>query len=549
MGFPALPKYQEHMMKALLVNPGYPQTFWSFNRVLKMLGKKVLDPPLGLLTVAALLPDDWQLRLVELTVRPVSDQEWDFCDVVLITGMVNQGSGILDTVREAKKRGKTVVVGGPMVFHFPEEVLKAGADIVVKGEGEITIGRMLEALGKGETGVVIEPTGTADLSSSPAPRFDLLDLDNYVAMAVQFSRGCPFQCEFCDITLMLGRIVRTKAPEQILKELDVLYRLGWRREVFFVDDNFVGNPRKTKELLDVLVPWMEARGHPFDFHTQASVNLAAHPDVMEMMVRAGFFKVFLGIETPDEDSLRLTKKHQNAAVDLDEVCRKINEAGLQIQAGCIIGFDHERSGADQRLIDFAVRNQIPEMFTTMLQAGPGTDLWNRLTSEGRLLFRGVEDHLGSQTGLLNFVPTRPLGQIVDEFLRLYEVLYDPEFYLDRAYNHYRAMGPYPVKKRFLMPFAAEIRTVAITVFRQGVVYSSRAKFWRYLLGGLVHFPKRLRHFFTACVVAEHYYEYRGTISEHLRQELLKVEAASPSLKSNRCEGNAACPSTRAASVQ
>ncbi|MEW6347488.1 MAG: B12-binding domain-containing radical SAM protein [Thermodesulfobacteriota bacterium] len=514
-------------MKALLVNPGYPQTFWSFNRVLEMLGKKVLDPPLGLLTVAALLPDDWELRLVELTVRPISQQEWDFCDIVLVTGMVNQSSGILDTVREAKKRGKTVVVGGPMVFHFPEEVLKAGADIVVKGEAEDTIGRLLEALSKGETGLVITPMAPADLSKSPAPRFDLLDLDNYVAMAVQFSRGCPFHCEFCDITLMLGRVVRTKTPEQILHELDVLYKLGWRREVFFVDDNFVGNPRRTRELLTVLVPWMEERGHPFDFHTQASVNLAAQPEVMELMGKAGFFKVFLGIETPDEESLRQTKKLQNAAVDLDEVCRKINKAGLQVQAGCIIGFDHERPGADQRLIDFAIRNHIPEMFITMLQAGPGTDLWKRLETEGRLLFRGVGDHLGSQTGLLNFVPTRPLAQIVDEFLRLYDVLYDPEFYLDRAYNHYRAMGPCPVKKRFLMPFASEIRTVAITVFRQGIVYSSRAKFWRYLLGGLLRFPTRLRHFFTACVVAEHYYEYRRTIRDHLTQELRKAEAGSP----------------------
>ncbi len=535
-------------MKALLVNPGYPQTFWSFNRVLKMLGKKVLDPPLGLLTVAALLPNDWQLRLVELTVRPISEQEWDFCDIVLVTGMINQTSGILDTVREAKKRGKTVVVGGPMVFHFPEEVLKAGADIVVRGEGEVSVERLIEALSNGETGLVIEPTGPADLSRSPAPRFDLLDMDNYVAMAVQFSRGCPFHCEFCDITLMLGRIVRTKTPEQILQELDLLYKLGWRREVFFVDDNFVGNPLRTKELLRVLVPWMEERGHPFDFHTQASVNLAAHPEVMELMGKSGFFKVFLGIETPDEDSLKLTKKHQNAAVDLDEVCRKINEAGLQIQAGCIIGFDHERPGADRRLIAFAVRNQIPEMFITMLQAGPGTDLWKRLEMEGRLLFRGVEDHLGNQTGLLNFVPTRPLAQIVDEFVRLYDVLYDPKFYLDRTYNHYRAMGPYPVKKRFLMPFAAEIRTVAITVFRQGVLSSSRAKFWRYLIGGLIRFPKRLRHFFTACVVAEHYYAYRRTISEHLMQELRKAEAINPAPQSDPGQGQA-YPGTEAAQVR
>lgn len=511
-------------MRALLVNPAYPQTFWSFDRVLRLLGKKILDPPLGLLTMAAMLPPSWDLRLAELGVREISEEHWDWCDLVMITGLATQFSGLMDTIREARRRGKFVVVGGPLVFHFPEDALRSGADIVVRGEAESAIDRIVAAIARCESGLVIDAGVCHDLRESSVPRFDLLDLKQYAAMAVQFSRGCPFHCEFCDITLMFGREVRTKDPSQIVQELQKLYDLGWRREIFFVDDNFIGNPARTKRLLAELIPWMEAKHHPFDFHTQASINLAAHPDLMEMMTRAGFYKVFIGIETTDVASLRQTRKHQNAAVNLDDACSKINRAGLQIQAGCILGFDHEESGAGRRLIDFAVRNQIPEMFATLLTAGPGTDLWKRLDSEGRLLNTEMTDDTGSQTGLMNFVPTRPMKEIVEEFIELYDVLYDYGFYHERAFRHYESMGPYPVKKGFLPPYLSEIRAVAITMFRQGLLYPSRWNFWRYLLTGLMKFPKRLPHFITACVVAEHYHDYRETVRTRLEEGLRLLES-------------------------
>jgi radical SAM superfamily enzyme YgiQ (UPF0313 family) len=511
-------------MKVLLVNPGYPQTFWSFNQVLKMLGKKVVDPPLGLITVGALLPDDWELRLVELTVRPVHEDEWDFCDIVFVTGMVNQTSGIVDTVREAKRRGKYVVVGGPMVFHFPEKVFQAGADLVVKGEAEVCVQALLDAINRRDSGRLIKSDSFADLATSPLPRFDLLNFNDYAAMAVQFSRGCPFHCEFCDITYMLGRKVRTKSPDQILRELQALYDLGWRREIFFVDDNFIGSQRATKALLKELIPWMEQRGHPFDFHTQASVNMAESPELMEMMVKAGFYKVFIGIESTDEESLKQTKKHQNTGVDLDEVCGKITRAGLQIQAGCIIGFDNEEPGVDERLIEFANRTKIPEMFVTLLQAGPGTDLWKRLEIEGRLLPSNFDDQFGSQTSLINFETTRPLKDIVAEFIRTYKELYTPEAYLDRVFQHYLRMDPYPVKKAFQKPYWSEVRVVATVLYRQGIVSPSRLQFWKCLFGAMTKFPKHLTHFFTACVVAEHYYEYRETIEELLGAAMMNAPA-------------------------
>jgi radical SAM superfamily enzyme YgiQ (UPF0313 family) len=509
-------------MRLLLANPGYAETFWSLNNVLKMLGKKVLAPPLGLLTLAAYLPEEWDLRLVELTARPLTEDDWAWCDAIFVTGMAVQFSGIIETIREGRRRGKTVVVGGSWVFHWPREALSAGADIVVKGEGELAVTPLLKALADGDSGIVIEATERPDLAQSLVPRYDLLDMDLYVEMDVQFSRGCPFQCEFCDITLMFGRKVRTKSPRQILAELQTLYDLGWRRFVFFVDDNFIGDPLRAKELLRDLVPWMNQRGHPFDFATQASVNLAADAEMLDLMAQAGFHRVFLGIESPDEESLRSTKKYQNVSVDLDQVCEKITRAGMQIIAGCIVGFDNERPGVDQRLLDFAERNHIPEMFVTMLQVGPGTQLYLRLEREGRLLSRALDDNLGSNTGLINFVPDRPLEQIVEEFIHLQEVLYEPGAFLERIFKDFSMMKPPPFKKGFQPPYRRELWAALIIFFRQGVLYPSRWKFWKCIFVGLVRFPRRIPHFVTGCIMAEHYFNYVGTIREKLQEQMDRV---------------------------
>lgn len=506
-------------MNVLLVNPAYPQTFWSMNKVLRRLGKKLLEPPLGLLTMAAFLPKDWDLKLVELTERDISEEEWIESDLVMVSGMGVQSPGIVEAIREGRKRGKTVVVGGPWAFHVPEMALQAGADIVVKGEAELAIPLLLDALSRGLSGIVIEATERPDLTNSPPPRYDLLNLDIYTQMDIQFSRGCPFRCEFCDITLMFGRHVRTKTSEQIIKELQILYDLGWRRYIFFVDDNLIGQPLRAKALLKEMIPWMEERGYPFELCFQASVNLAGQPEMLDLLVRAGFYKVFLGIETPDKESLKLTKKFQNSAVDLDEVCRTINRAGLIIIAGCIIGFDNEAPGADDRLIDFANRNDIPEMFTTLLQVGPGTDLHKRTKKEGRLLAEGYDAEIGNQTAMINFVPTRPARQIVEELITVYKVLYQPSAYLERAYRHFRRMERPPVKRRFACPYPLELHTVGMTILRQGFLYSSRWTFWKLFFQALAHFPKRFPDYISLCVMAEHYFEFRDTIENKLRAKL------------------------------
>lgn len=516
-------------MKTLLVNPGYPQTFWSFASVARMLGKRAVLPPLGLLTLAALLPRDWEIALVDLAAGQGCEADWERCDLVLVTGMHVQREGILEAIRRGKQHGKTVVVGGPWVFHSPQAALAAGADIVVRGEGENTVPLLLEALRAGRSGVVVEAAAGPDLKSSPTPRHDLLDAGRYMDMAVQFSRGCPFQCEFCDITLMFGRRVRTKSPGQILAELQSLHDLGWRRTVFFVDDNLIGNPPRAKELLRELIPWMEQRKHPFDFYTQASVNLAADDELLDLMVRAGFRQVFLGIETTDVGSLKQAKKFQNAAVDLGGACEKINRSGLEIIAGCIVGFDNEERGADRRLIEFALANQIPEMFVTLLQAAPGTDLWGRLEREGRLLNDGTDEGFLSQTALINFVPTRPTAEIVAEFVRVYEELYEPRAYLGRAFGHLSRMAVPPPRRGLFLPTLREIRGVANTILRHGVLYSSRGVFWRYLFTALRRFPERSILFLIYCLRGEHYYTYRRTVKAQL-QELLDARGVEAPFK-------------------
>lgn len=513
-------------MKVLLVNPKHPQTFWSFNRVLEMLGKKALMPPLGLLTVAALLPAEWDLKFRDLIFQAISPEDWEECDLLFVSGMIVQHHGIIQTIQEGKRRGKTVVVGGPWAFHFPEDALAAGADLAVTGEAELIMGRLLDSLERRESGKVITAPGHADLSHSPPPRFDLIDLDSYLDMALQFSRGCPFHCDFCDITLMLGHRVRTKTPRQVLKELQVLDDLGWRGNVFFVDDNFIGSPPKAKDLLKELIPWMGSCGHPFDFFTQASVNLGSDPELLDLMVRAGFTSVFLGIETTDVDSLIGAGKLQNVKVDLDEACRRINRAGLQITAGCIIGFDQEKPGADQRLLDFAIRTSIPKLFVTLLQAGPGTELWDRLAREGRLLPSSYE-HLSNQTGLLNFVPTRPQEEIAEEFIRLYDLLYDPGFYLKQTLGHFLDMEPLKVKKPFSLPRLFEVRALLIMFFRQGVQYPSRGQFWKTLLTAAWKIPERIHFFLSLCVELEHYTEYRRTIAQELRRQLARPDLRRP----------------------
>jgi radical SAM superfamily enzyme YgiQ (UPF0313 family) len=508
-------------MKVLLLNPDFSQTFYSLDKVLRMLGRKAVHPPLGLITVAALLPQDWEFSLIDLTFQTITEQDWDSWDLVLISGMNVQHQGIIEMVREAKRHGKTVAVGGPAVFHAPENALRDGADIVVVGELESCKDRFIQAVNLNESGVIITGESRPDLESWPSPRFDLLDIDKYLTMGVQFSRGCPFQCEFCDVTHMLGRKVRIKSSSQIIHELDTLRRLGWKGNVFFVDDNFVGNPRAAKVLLKELIGWHTSVGQCFDFNAQVSVNVAKDQELLDLMVDAGFYKVFLGIETDDRESLEQTKKHQNSRTDLDMACHKIIGAGLQIEAGWIVGFDNEKPGADLRVIDFAKRNHIPQILVNFLQAPPGTDLWKRLSREGRKPFMPSEKAT-SLIGLINYETVRPVGQMTEEVINIYESLYDAKSYYRRAFEQFSLMKPRRLKKAPRLPSLAQLRALLLTLGRQGLLNSSRGSFWKYFFKGLWSFSDRFEYFIHALVLFEHHADFRKTVARTIADELQLV---------------------------
>jgi radical SAM superfamily enzyme YgiQ (UPF0313 family) len=430
-------------MNVLLIYPKFPKTFWSYDKFMEMADLKAFIPPLGIITVAALLPETWEIRFADRNVRLETEHDWEWCDIVILSAMIAQKEDFHYLIREAANRGKKVAVGGPYPTSLPEEALASGADYLILDEGEITVPKFLEATRQGAQTGIFRSEEKPDVTLSPMPRFDLLEREAYLMMAIQFSRGCPFNCEFCDIINLYGRKPRTKTPEQTIAELQQLYDLGWRGTIFMVDDNFIGNQRNVKLLLKALVPWQQTHDYPFTFVTEASVNLAEDAELLELMGQAGFYGIFLGIETPDQDSLQVTRKLQNTRHPLVEACQTINRAGLLIYAGFIIGFDGERAGAGRRIYNFVEETNIPQPMLGILQALPNTALWNRLKQEQRLrLDRGVTQR-GDQTGLMNFIPSRPVENIAREYLEALWQLYEPRHYLKRCLTQCLQITPNP----------------------------------------------------------------------------------------------------------
>jgi len=531
--------FEVTFMRVLLIYPRFPKTFWSYERVLALVGRKALTPPLSLVTVAALLPQDWEFRLIDRNVGPATEADWQWAELVMLSAMIVQCKDFLDQIREAKMRGKTVVVGGPYPTAVPDDADAAGADYLVLAEGENTIPLFLEALADGahtgrapkEKAIRLQADGPRpDITRSPIPRFDLLEFDAYDTMSVQFSRGCPFNCEFCDIIVLYGRTPRTKTPPQMLGELERLLQLGWRRGVFLVDDNFIGNRRNAKRFLRALRPWLARHRYPFPLNTEASIDLAEDPELLDLMAECHFDTVFIGIETPDQASLSRVGKHQNNRRPMAESVEAIARAGMRVQAGFIIGFDDEAPAAGERIVTFIEETAIPTVMFSMLQALPHTALWHRLRKERRLLTEVVGMN---QTGLINFVPTRPLEDIGKEYVAAFWQLYDPVRYLDRTYRYFRRLAPPRRRERTNTPGSFDLRKMIpllrdkvmflraffIICWRQGVRRRTHWKFWHHFVSIALRNPRVWIHYLAVCAHNEHYLAYRQIVRDQIESQI------------------------------
>ena len=465
-------------MKILLVNPEFPDTYWSFRHALPFEGKRCAFPPLGLITVSSLLPKSCERRMVDLNVESLKGSQIDWADMVFITGMLAQKQSLHSVVQECRRKGKVVVLGGPYVTSTIEEL--PHADHIFQGEAETTLPQFFDDLQRGEAKRIYKAPERPPMAISPIPDFQLVDMKRYSCMSVQYSRGCPFSCEFCDIIEIYGRIPRTKSNQQILAEFDELKSRGWRGPLFIVDDNFIGNKKNVRQLLPDLVAWQKRNGHPFSLLTEASVNLADDDELLHNMRDAGFRRVFLGIETPVEESLKEAQKSQNRGNLLESV-KKIQSYGMEVMAGFIVGFDNDPVDIFQRQIDFIRASAIPLAMVGMLNALPDTQLWKRLEREGRLL---GEDATGNNTiSTVNFVPKMDVDKLINGYQSIMKTIYKPSEYYKRALDSLKRTAndmPEPTPYNF----AQEVQAFVRLVLKLGVIDGERKEFWRFFIQAL-----------------------------------------------------------------
>jgi radical SAM superfamily enzyme YgiQ (UPF0313 family) len=505
-------------MNALLVYPRFPITYWGFQYTLRLIGKRASLPPLGLITVASLLPSHWHLRLVDLNIREIGDDDLQWADLVLTGGLLIQVDSIQETIARARAFEVPVAVGGPAPTTSPE--LFYDADVVFRGEAESRIDELVHALTRGaESRRVIEaPASRPSMTTVPVPRFDLLNISEYASLSVQYSRGCPFQCEFCDIIEIFGRKPRVKTPEQVIDELDAIYRSGYKGTLFFVDDNFIGNKSAVKRLLPIVGDWQRKRGHPFELYTEASVDLAADPQLLHGMVDAGFSSVFLGIETPSIKALEQAKKLQNLRLDPSEAIDRITRAGIEVMGGFIVGFDSDGPEifAEQR--EFLERQPIPLAMAGILTALPGTALWRRLKAEGRLRQRSNGDPFSRP----NFAPKMSEEALLRGYSELMAWLYSPNEYYGRCEAYLRRVGSVSASRASTI---GEVGALLRTIWHVGVRSPRRRLFWRLMGRALLQGRSKIRQAAVHAVQGEHLIRYtREHVVPRMEEALAEARA-------------------------
>jgi radical SAM superfamily enzyme YgiQ (UPF0313 family) len=485
-------------MNILLISPQTPMTFWSLKHAVRFMSRHAAFPPLGLLTVAAMLPKSWNLRLVDMEVTRLRDSDLEWADYVLIGAMIVHKQSIdEDIIPRCQRLGKTIIGGGPLFTTGHEKY--AGLVHAVCGECEEIIDGVIHDMELGELKPKYESThGFPDVTKTPVPRWDLVNVRSYGTMPLQFSRGCPFDCEFCDIIIMNGRKPRTKKPEQMIAELDSLYAAGWIGTVFFVDDNFIGNKRLVKEFLRALIGWRERVKPEIDFITEASVNLADDKELMDLMAAAGFRRVFIGIETPVPASLVECQKYQNTHGDLAEMIKTVQRNGMEVMGGFIVGFDSDPQEIFELQYDFIQKTGIAAAMVGLLTALPKTQLYHRLLGEGRLDTHST----GNNTeAVLNFIPKLDREFLISNYKRLMRTLYEPSTYYRRVLTFLNEYGPRGPELKLTLD---DIRAFFRTLWVMGVVHRGRRAFWKYLATVLVRYPRKLPKSIALAIHGFHY---------------------------------------------
>ncbi len=486
-------------MKILLIYPRYPDTFWSFKHVLKFISKKAAVPPLGLLTVSAMLPGNWKKKLVDLNIENLEDKELEWADHVFISGMVVQKESIAEILERCKSYNVKVIAGGPIFTQDHKDYPQVNHFIL--NEAEITLPVFLADLKKGQPKRLYQTDKYADMSLSPVPDYHLLNLKAYAFMNLQVSRGCPFNCDFCEITALLGRKVRMKTRRQLVNELQTLYELKWRGPVSVVDDNFIGNRKSVKnDILPAMIKWMREHKYPFSFNAQTSIDLADDDQLLELMSSAGFNSTFIGIETPDEESLQSCHKVQNENRNLLESVQKIQSNGLMVSGGFIVGFDSDKLSVFQKQIDFIQQSGIVSAMVGLLNAPKNTRLYKNLEKENRLTIATT----GNNTDFtMNFIPKMKTGELLQGYRHIITSIYQEKAYYKRIRK--LLLNYKPVKNGRSNVDLPRIKAFLRSVFVLGVASKGRREYWKFIFWSLI---KKPRLFIEAITMAVYGYHFR-----------------------------------------
>ena len=484
-------------MNALLIYPEWPDTYWSFKHAMSFVGKRSAYPPLGLLTVSSLLPPHWKKRLVDTNVRPLTEADLKWADVAMLSGMLIHKTELLQILARCRARGLRTVIGGPVTSSVLE--LPRHADHVVIGEAEEIVADLAADLEQGTARPIYQASERPLLAKTPLPDLSLINLKHYNSMAIQYSRGCPFNCEFCDIIEIYGRKVRTKSPQQVIAELEQLHDYKWRGSVFIVDDNFIGNKKQVKAMLPHLAEWNNGLRKPYTFFTEASLNLADDTELLQMMKDAHFFRVFLGIETPVEESLKEAQKFQNTRRSLMDSVKLIQSYGMEVMAGFIVGFDSDPEEIFDRQVEFIQKSGIPLAMVGLLSALPGTQLWRRLQKEGRLL---VEECSGNNMDLsLNFIPKMDPQRLIEGYRSILKRIYHPDAYYERV-RRFLAESPHGLhpKSHSFSDYRAFLRSMV----KQGLLGDSRRSYWKFVLEAALRYRHSFDQAITLAIMGYHF---------------------------------------------